>query len=201
MAFFAPPNGTNCAGRHHHHQSQQTNLRCSVRISCLPTAINKIAYVDGVVATMFSIRKHKMKIHFISPIWCTSLQHWHDYHYYLMCSEYTHISPKLTSVVRCEWQNRESVFAFSKILMLITDDGDVGASHGNIPTFWLVNAAAASQRTIIYQKGDKEQHRSVSPVAPSTQTKLSHRILNSKQSLIIKRNIFQRWFTDFDAIR
>lgn len=159
---------------------------------------------------MFSIRKHKMKIHFISPIWCVSLQHWHDYHYYLMCSEYTLVSgPKLTSVAYCEWQKRESVFAvriFSCWLDDDDDDGNVGASHGNIPTFWLVNAiVAASQRTIIkyiHQKGDKEQHRSVYPVAPfSTCTKLSHRILNSKQCFIIKRNIFQRWFTEFDAIR
>lgn len=35
---------------------------------------------------------------------------------------------------------------------------------------------------------------------PQRFTKRSHRILNSKQSLIIKENIFQRWFTDFDGV-
>lgn len=77
------------------HPAPVTTNKCEncsaerVCTSCLLTAINKIAYVDGIVAAMFSIRKHKMKIHFISPIWCVSLQHWHDYHYYFMCSEYT----------------------------------------------------------------------------------------------------------------
>lgn len=97
-------------------------------ISCLLAAINKIAYVDGIVATMFSIRKHKMKIHFISPIWCIpSTLTWLSLLFYALWihslvrrrNTLNAIHIGINRVIRYEWQKRETSFRHSKILMLI----------------------------------------------------------------------------------